>query len=328
MNKEKYFLKNEQHFFEEFKFKNGFVIKNAKVDYGFVGTPKYDDEGNIVNAVLFCHNFMGNYSTISDFGELVSEDKSFNDDDYFFISITSLGFPGSCSPSTSGLNHDFPNYEIEDLVNFQRQLLKEKFPNGKKLQGIVGYSFGGFIALGWSIFYPDDIDFVIHFNSSFKAQGNKYIFAKLANQIIEDSGQYFSDIYNESISNVLILVSQLHYILSFSNDYINSLSIEEINFSIENFVDDILFLDIHDIKVCNDFLLSFNLENLLDRIKCKLLVIGVGNNNYYIPEYDSIPLHELVEGSEYLFLDTEYNPNELEYLYKIEKDIKNFVDSV
>jgi homoserine O-acetyltransferase len=271
---------------------------------------------------------MGNYSTISDFGELVSEDKSFNDDDYFFISITSLGFPGSCSPSTSGLNHDFPNYEIEDLVNFQRQLLKEKFPNVKKLQGIVGYSFGGFIALGWSIFYPDDMDFVIHFNSSFKAQGNKYIFAKLANQIIEDSGQYFSDIYNESISNVLILVSQLHYILSFSNDYINSLSIEEINFSIENFADEILFFDIHDIKVCNDFLLSFNLENLLDRIKCKLLVIGVGNNNYYIPEYDSIPLHELVEGSEYLFLDTEYNPNELEYLYKIEKDIKNFVDSV
>ena len=75
-------------------------------------------------------------------------------------------------------------------------------------------------------------------------------------------------------------------------------------------------------------MLSFNLENLLDRIKCKLLVIGVGNNNYYIPEYDSIPLHNLVEGSEYLFLDTEYNPNELEHLYKIEKDIKNFINSV
>ena len=56
MFEEKHFLKNNQHFLKEFQFKNGFVIENAKVDYGVVGTPKYDDEGNIINAILFCHH--------------------------------------------------------------------------------------------------------------------------------------------------------------------------------------------------------------------------------------------------------------------------------
>jgi len=70
------------------------------------------------------------------------------------------------------------------------------------------------------------------------------------------------------------------------------------------------------------------LENYLDRIKCKLLIIGIDNNNYYIPEYDSIPLYKLVEGSQLIFLDTSDEPNQLEYIYKIEDDIKEFLDSL
>ena len=141
MFEEKYFLKYNQYFLEEFQFKNGFIIENAKVDYGIVGTPKYDDEGNIINAILFCHNFNGNYSTLSSVNQ-ASEEIFVLKDEYFFISITSLGIPESCCPSTSGLNNNFPDYEIEDLVNFQRQFISEKFPNIKKLKAIIGYSFG------------------------------------------------------------------------------------------------------------------------------------------------------------------------------------------
>ena len=328
MDRGKYFLKNEKHFFDEFEFKNGYVIKNAKVDYGVFGTPKYDEDGNIVNAILFCHPFQGDYSSISDFSYLIGENKVFNKDDYFFISITSLGCPKSCSPSTSGLKHDFPNYVIDDLVNFQRKLLKEKFPNIKKFKGIIGYSLGGYIALGWSINYPDEMDFVIHYNSSYKSQGYRYIYSHLSNRIIESTQLYAIDLYDESMSQGLILVSQLHYLMSFSKHYINKLSIEEINMSIEDVTDEILFYDLFDIKYANDFMLSTNLEDGLDKIKCNLLVIGVNSNNYYIPEYDSIPIHESVEGSQYIFLDTGENPNHLDYIPKIEKDIEKFINSV
>lgn len=328
MYEERYFLKHKQHFFNQFEFKNGFIMEDVKVDYGVIGTPKYDDEGNIINAVLFCHNFEGDYSSISYFNHFTDKDKVFDKDEYFFISITSLGFPGSCSPSVSGLNHNFPNYEIEDLINFQRQLIMEKFPNIKKLKGIIGYSMGGFIALGWSIYYPDEMDFAIIINSSFKSQGYRYIFANLANRIIEESSQYFSDIYDESVSKTLILISQIHYLMSFSLDYLNILSPDEIDLSIDNFAENILFLDIYDIKFCNDFLISFNLENSLDKIKCKLLVIAGDYTNYYVAKYDSIPICEAVGGSTYLQLDSYDDSNIMEHLYKIENDVKKFIDSV
>lgn len=75
MYNERYFLKHEQHFFDQFEFENGFIMENVKVDYGVFGTPKYDDEGNIINAILFCHNFEGNYSRISDFNSWTEKTK-------------------------------------------------------------------------------------------------------------------------------------------------------------------------------------------------------------------------------------------------------------
>lgn len=327
MYNNKNFLRNEQHFFDDFEFVNGQVLENARVSYGFIGTPKYDEDGNITNAILFCHNFQGDYSTITDFGPLTGENKVFNKDDYFFISITSLGFHGSVCPSESGLKRDFPEYSIDDLVNFQRRLLREKFPNIKKLKGIFGYSLGGYIALSWAINFPDEMDFIIHMKSSYKVQGYKYVYAKLSNEIIESSQQYVSELYDKSSSKDLILVSQIHYLMNFSIDHICKMSNDDIDFSIENLMEEILFYDIFDIKACNDFILTVNLEEDLDKIKCKTLIIGVNNTNYYVPEYDSIPIHEAIKHSEYILLDVD-KPNDLDYLNKIEVDIKRFVDSV
>ncbi len=327
MDNERYFLKNEQHFFDEFEFKNGVSVENAKVDYGVVGTPKYDEAGNIINAILFCHNFPGDYSSISNLNGII-DDINLIKDDYFFISITSLGFPQSCSPSTSRLNNDFPNYEIEDLVNFQRQLLREKFPNIKKLKGIIGHSIGGFIALGWSIFYPDDMECVIHMDSSFKSQGYKYVYANLANRIIDQCSEYSYNMYDESLSRMLIFISQLHYLMSFSCDYLNEVSNDDIDMSIERFAEDMLFVDIYDMKFCNDFLLSFNLESGLDQIKCKLLIISFNMTNYYIPKFDAIPLHESVDGSKHLSFDLVMDSDNADELKKVVAEVKKFIDSV
>ena len=328
MDSGRYYLKNEHHIFDEFEFKNGRVLNNVHVDYGVMGTPKYDEEGNIVNAIMFCHTFEGDYSSLSDIHLLIDENKVLSKEEYFFISITSLGFPESCSPSTTGLKDLFPEYEIEDLINFKRQLIKEKFQNIKRFHGIIGIAFGGYEALGWSVFYPDEMDFVIHFASSFKNDGYKYIYAKLANDIIESSPQYFSEVYDESISKVLISLSQLHYLVTFSMNYFNKMSIDEIDLTMDSFADRGLFYDIYDIKIRNDFLKTYNLENYLDRIKSKALIVSVDNNNYYTPEYDSIPLHNAVENSELIFLDMGDEPNELEHLYKIEEDIKRFLSDV
>ena len=328
MGDEKNFLKNEQHILDEFSFKNGSVIENAKVDYAYVGTPKYDEEGNIINAILFCHRFNGDYSSISDFHQLFGEGKVSSKENYFIISITSLGFPESCSPSNTGLKYDFPNYCVEDLVNFKRRLLEEKFPEIKKLHGIIGHTIGGYEALAWAMFYPDEMDFAIIINSSFRNSGHKYIYSKLVKNLIDSSQQYYSDTYANVMSEVLIIISKLHFFISFSKDYLDDMSPDKIDVMESYFEDRGLFYDIWDIKLRNDFLIEYDLEDYLDRIKCNLLIIGVDNNGFYDPKFDSIPIHEAVENSEFILLDIGNKPEETEYLYKIEDDIKKFLEKI
>ena len=324
---EKYFLKHEHYILEEFKFKSGAVLKDVDVDYGVVGSPKYDEEGNITNAILFCHSFEGNYGSISDFSQLIGQDAILTKDDYFFISITSLGFPGSCSPSTTGLNYEFPEYGIEDLVEFKKQFLSEKFPDIKKICGIVGYSFGGAEALAWPIFYPEDIGFVIHLGSSFKTNGYKYIFARIANQIIESSPSYYSDYYDESTSKVLINLSQFHYLISFTKEYFNQMPISEIEVRMDNFSEEGLFYDMYDIRFRNNFLINYDLEDQLDKIKCKVLIISTNHSAYYDYNHDALPLHNILKDSKLVCLDVKEETVE-DSIYKIKEDIQEFFDSI
>jgi hypothetical protein len=74
--------------------------------------------------------------------------------------------------------------------------------------------------------------------------------------------------------------------------------------------------------------MSYNLEDQLDKIKCKLFVIAFGYTNFYIAKYDSVPLHEAVEGSRYLFLDTGDDLNVANHIHKIEDDLRDFMDSI
>ena len=39
---------------ESFEFESGRILNNVDVEYWVNGTPKYDNEGNIINAVVYC----------------------------------------------------------------------------------------------------------------------------------------------------------------------------------------------------------------------------------------------------------------------------------
>lgn len=326
MNNEKYFLKNSHYMFNTFEFKNGDVLENVVVDYGVMGTPKYDDEGYITNAVIFCHGFRGNYASIHDFNKLTESGHSLSREDYFFISITSLGFPNSCSPSSTNLKYKFPKYSIEDAVNFKRNFIFDKFKI-KKIKGIFGYSFGGYEALAWSILYPDDMEFIIHFISGFKTSGFKYISIKFANSLIESNQDYYSDVYEESLSTMLILLSKLQH-LFYSHYSLEELDKDEINFLIESMADEWLFYDVYDIKYRSDMILDLDLGDDLHKIKTNLLIISINNTKYYNPKFDAIPLHNEVADSKLILYDNDYNDDVSEFIQDIDSDIQKFMDSI
>ena len=80
---------------DSFEFENGEILKDAVVEYMAVGTPKYDGEGNIVNAIVYCHGSLGNFSSIKKIFPISNKGDVFDLDKYFFIYILYFGIPAA-----------------------------------------------------------------------------------------------------------------------------------------------------------------------------------------------------------------------------------------
>ena len=131
-----------KHVLDEFEFETGRILHDVKVEYLTRGTPKYDEDGNISNAIIFCHEFNGNCTSIGDLDQIIGTENEPSNLNFFYISITSLGYHESCSPSTTNLKLDFPEYSIKDCVNFKRKFLTDVFGINRIL-GIIGFGLGG-----------------------------------------------------------------------------------------------------------------------------------------------------------------------------------------
>lgn len=279
---------------EEFEFDYGRTLNDVEVEYTTSGTPVYDDEGNIINAVIFCHKYDGNYSSITDLYQLIGPDSKLSDFNFFYISISSLGYPNSCSPSTTNLKYDFPEYSIKNQVDFKRKFLAEKF-NITKVLGIMGIGAGGYEVYTWACEYPDEMEFIIIANSSFKSHGYRYIASKVIDSMIESSDAYYDDVYNESISKIMVSINRLIYSQYFSKKTFQNLSNIEIDAFMDEFVDEGLFTDIYDMKYRNDAILNYNVEDKLSNIKAKTLIFAPSDDIYFIPEIDLDPLKDAVK---------------------------------
>lgn len=292
---------------DEFEFENGEILKNVNVEFVAKGTPKYDDSGNMTNMIIFCHGYDGNSSSINDFYLLTGEGKPLDYNDYFIISIASLGFPDSCCPSTTGLKNEFPKYTFKDKVNFKKQFLKEKYST-EKVYGVFGVGMGGFEVYTWACEYPDDMEIIIIGNSSYKTSGYRYIVAKGIKSIIEDNEQYYSGKYDESISKTMITVYKILYSDYFSQKLLQSMSNDEIDVLMDEFVENSLFVDIYDFKHQYDAILDYDLEDKLSNIKAKTLVVGPEEDMYFSKKYDIIPLKNLINDCRIEFVNFKRDP--------------------
>ena len=231
--------------------------------------------------------------------------------------ITSLGSPNSCSPSTTGLNHDFPIYTVKDIVNFKRQFIKEKF-KVKKVLGLIGEGIGGFEMYTWACEYPDEMEFIFILNSSYKNSGYRYILSKCFENIIDITEDFYTDAYSTSLSRALIAVNTLIFAQTASKKTFNNIDKRELDVLMDDFIEEGLLADIYDIKFNNDCILEYDVEDKLSNIKAKCLIVG-NNSNYFNYEQDTLPVqdlikdaivltHELEPGS-YFFTDENYEPH-------------------
>ena len=308
-----------KHVFDEFEFENGQTLRDVEVEYTTRGTPKYDEEGNITNAIIYCHRFNGNCLSIEDLHQLIGPKSMLADFNFFYISITSLGYPESCSPSTTNLKFDFPKYSIKDCVNFKRKLLADVF-NISNILGILGVGNGGYEAFTWGCEYSDEMEFLIIGSSSFKTNGYRYITSKAIDNIIESSDAYLDEVYSNHLSKIMFSINSLIYTQYFPKRAFQNFTQEELDMLMDTFVEESSTVDIYDFKFRNDAILNYDLEDKLSNIKSKTLIVSASEDIYYSPEFDVYPLKDRIENLEIYIFDAQ----EFVYNYDYSRFVKLF----
>ncbi|MBQ2226260.1 MAG: alpha/beta fold hydrolase [Methanobrevibacter sp.] len=310
-----------------FKFENGKVLHDVDVEYMTFGTPIYDDDGIIQNAVIYCHGSLGKYSSMKKIAPLAGRGDAFDEEKYFFISLTALGSPNSCSPSTTNLNSKFPKYSILDVVNFQKQFLKEKF-NLDHVLGMIGNSMGGFVSLTSAINYPDYADFLIVGVSSYKVAGHDYILSKFVDEIITSDPDYSRGEMTYSLLRTLRLANLAEFNFGLSQKALRDMTNEELSAEFENFGNEMMEVDIYDLKFCNESCMNYNVEKDLDKIKSKVLIISCKQDPHFPPELDGIPMSNMIGGSQLIIMDSELGHLCFNELESISDELSKFLGGI
>ena len=288
------------------------------------GTPIYDENGIIKNSIIYCHGSLGKYSSIKKIAPLVGDGDAFDENKYFFISISALGSPGSCSPSTTDLKNKFPKYSIRDVVNFQRKFLKEKF-NICHVLGMIGNSMGGFVCLTSAINYPDFADFIICGVSSFKVAGHDFILSKFVDEIITSDPDYNRGELSYSLIRTLRIACLAEFNFGLSKEALRGMSNVELAAEFENFGNESIETDIYDLKYCNESCMNFDVEGELDKIKSNVLIIACKQDPHFPPELDAIPMSEKIKNSQLIIMDSDLGHLCFNELESISSELKEFM---
>lgn len=299
---------------DSFQFENGTVLNDVLVEYMTFGAPKYDDEGNIANAVVYNGGSLSNFSSLKKIFPLACENDPFDKEKYFFICLSPLGSSGSCSPSQTGLKNRFPKYTMRDVANFQRQFLAKRF-NINHILGIIGNSMGGFVALTQAIYNPEFLEFIICGVTSYKVAGHDFILSKFVDEIITSDPDYAKGEMTYSLIRTLRIANLAEFNFGLSKEALREMSNVELASEFENFGNEMIEIDIYDLKYCNECSMNFNVENELGRIKAKTLIIACNQDPHFPPELDAIPMSKMIQDSELIIMDSQLGHlcfNELE----------------
>ncbi len=319
---------NPQYYtINNFKFKSGTVLRELNVEYATFGTKIKDEDGNIVNGILYLHGSSGDYSSIKRISDIVGPGKVIDTDKYFIICPTALGSPGSSSPSTSNLGHRFPKYNVEDMVNAHYNFLNEAL-NIKHLKGIIGTSMGGFQTLQWAVTYPDFMDFIIPLTTSSNVKGQNYAINNLMNIYIKSDPEYNEGKYEINPKTGTQNASMLLYLFGFSPEYYKGESNEEILESLDFMKKEGDETDANDIVWRNEATLSYDLTKAVSKIIAKTLIIGVNQDQYFPPDIDVIPLSKSIKGSKLYLYDSILGHLGSSEIIKAENRIKEFLDEI
>ena len=143
----------------DFHFKSGETLAELRLHYLTLGKPERNGAGKVTNAVLILHGTGGSghqflSPQFSDVlfgpGQLLDANR------YFIILPDNIGHGKSSKPS-DGMRAHFPQYDYDDMVAAQHELL-EKGLGVNHLRLVMGASMGCMHSWVWGETYPEFMD--------------------------------------------------------------------------------------------------------------------------------------------------------------------------
>jgi homoserine O-acetyltransferase/O-succinyltransferase len=143
----------------DFHFKSGETLAELRLHYLTFGKPVRDAAGRVTNAVLILHGTGGSgrqFLAPQFAGVLFGPGQLLDVSRYFVILPDNIGHGKSSKPS-DGMHAHFPQYDYDDMVAAQRELV-EKGLGVNHLRLIMGTSMGCMHSWVWGETYPDFMD--------------------------------------------------------------------------------------------------------------------------------------------------------------------------
>jgi homoserine O-acetyltransferase len=142
-----------------FHFNSGETVPTLHLHYRTLGSPQYDANGTVTNAVLILHGTTGSGDQFlhPEFaGELFGKGQLLDAEKYYLILPDDIGHGKSAKPS-DGLRAQFPRYGYSDMVTAEHQLVTEGLQINH-LRLVMGTSMGGMHTWLWGETYPEFMD--------------------------------------------------------------------------------------------------------------------------------------------------------------------------
>jgi homoserine O-acetyltransferase len=146
----------------DFHFKSGETLPQLRLHYTTLGKLERDSTGKATNAVLILHGTggSGHQFLAPQFADvLFGPGQLLDARRYFIILPDNIGHGKSSKPS-DGMHAHFPQYDYDDMVAAQHELL-EKGLRVSHLRLLMGTSMGCMHSWVWSETYPDFMDAVM-----------------------------------------------------------------------------------------------------------------------------------------------------------------------
>ncbi len=323
-------LEPHYHIVKDFQFESGEILHDMKLEYATQGIKKVDGEGNIINAFIYLHGWSGDFSSVNNLENVIGSGKAIDTNQFYVISPTALGSPGSSSPSTSGLRTKFPQYTIKDMVRAHYKLLNDGL-GINHVKGIMGTSMGGFQVLNWALEYPEFMDFLILNGTSHRITNRMYGVYQLMNQIIAGDPGYEEGNYTHNPSDAMEKSAYLSYLWSLSPANYEECfqNRREFAYGVEDRKKDSLDWDANDIIWRNKALLDHDLGKRISKISIPALILAINQDQIVDFNYGVLPMYGAMDNSQLFHYDSIWGHYGCtKDIAKTELAIKNFIELI